>query len=526
VPWLSVAVSHSGRMVQPQPSKAVIGDVTSSSVTMYDLVSQVPSSAMQSVSRAESDGILTDASISYADDATTLRFRASNSWLSTFVGSDPSVWLLWSHGSELLPHSFPSYHADNRGALTVPRDQLLGHSDGTGDVFDEQSSTYDHQMALTNEYRVAWTVNGAYPSGSISIMMQARTQSWVGFGLRPFSSNTSAGGSGNGMVDVDIYMGMVKDGEVLTSDSWSVSPEAPLDDATNGHTNDIYDVGGREENGITTIWFSRALVTEDTWDYDINPGVAYPIIFAYCRKDVDSFTLYHGPTRGFDHIIFIAVDPPPDLTMIPVAIGACLGVLLLLRIAECIRKRLEAATQRAARLEALRNQVDSSLEASGTLEFGMVLVNARDFLHHGRFLPYETLRDLHQLKVLDTISAAEEFARDQIIIFFSHQWLGWDEPDPKSVHYSCMAKATKSIMDNSKATEKNTWVWVDFSCMPQLNRTTLGLAVSDLSEVAALASYFVVVAPPTTHCDSQEPSDMTSYQSRGWYDRDLGLAVD
>lgn len=63
------------------------------------------------------------------------------------------------------------------------------------------------------------------------------------------------------------------------------------------------------------------------------------------------------------------------------------------------------------------------------------------------------------------------------------------------------------------------------SCMPQLNPTTLGLAVSDLSEVAALATYFVVVAPPTTHCNTGEPSNMKSYQSRGWCDRSLGVAA-
>ncbi|KAL3928677.1 MAG: hypothetical protein SGPRY_002286 [Prymnesium sp.] len=578
-----------------------------------------------SVSQAESDGILTDASISYADDATTLHFRASNSWLSTFVGTDPSVWLLWSHGSESLPHSFPSYHAANRGALPVHRGQLLGHSDSTGDgnasspatnasppaasasppaasgsppaasgchedcgadpitdycdesiankvaecymsttslepaVFDEQSSTYDHQMVLTNEFQIAWTVNGDFPFGSISIMMQARSKGWVGFGLRPYSSNASADASGNGMVDVDIFIGMVKsvahnraicfitvecslarsfrfpprtsrDGKVMVKDAWSSSPEEPLIDAASGHTDDLYDVGGREENGITTIWFTRALVTEDTWDYDIHPGVHHPVIFGYCRKDVDSFAQYHGPTRGFDHVVFIPVDPPLDLTVIPIAIGACLGVLLLVRMAGWVKKRLETAVQRAARLEALHKQVDSSSESSGKLSFGIVLVNARFFLRHGRLLPYETLRDLNQLKarsppftgffsVLDTLRAAKEFANDQIIIFFSHQWLGWDEPDPKNVHYSCIAKAINSIIEKSNSNQKNTWVWVDRSCIPQLNPTTLGLAVSDLSEVAALASYLVVVAPPTTHCDSHEPSNMTSYQSRGWYER-------
>lgn len=236
-------------MVQPQPSKAVVGDVVSSSVVMYDLVSQVPSSATQSVLRAEADAILpgTISSIVYSDGATILRFHAPYSWFSTFVGSDPTIWLLWAHGSEVLPLSFPSYHTGSRGALPVSRDQLLGSSMSPGvasspppalvadpitnyceesityrvakcymstsslepAVFDNQSNTYDHQMELTNEFRVAWTISGDYPSGFISIMMQARTTSWVGFGVRPEISNATVSRSGNGMVDVDIYTGMV-----------------------------------------------------------------------------------------------------------------------------------------------------------------------------------------------------------------------------------------------------------------------------------------------------------------------------
>lgn len=54
------------------------------------------------------------------------------------------------------------------------------------------------------------------------------------------------------------------------------------------------------------------------------------------------------------------------------------------------------------------------------------------------------------------------------------------------------------------------------SCMPQLNGNTLGLAVSDLSEIAALASYFVVVAPDTMHMDTNLECSMRTYQTRGW----------
>lgn len=122
------------------------------------------------------------------------------------------------------------------------------------------------------------------------------------------------------------------------------------------------------------------------------------------RQEGSSFGRYHGPTRGFDKIIFIPVDPPPDLTIVPIAIGACFGVLLLLRIAEFIRKRHDAVVQREAVLDALRKQVDDSLQTTGTLAFGMVVVNAYDFVQHGKFVPYETLRDLNQLKARPSLT--------------------------------------------------------------------------------------------------------------------------
>lgn len=64
--------------------------------------------------------------------------------------------------------------------------------------------------------------------------------------------------------------------------------------------------------------------------------------------------------------------------------------------------------------------------------------------------------------MLDTISSAKAFAMNQIIIFFSHQWLAWEEPDPENIHFSCMAKVTNIIMKKSEALEKEVWVWVDY----------------------------------------------------------------
>lgn len=144
-------------------------------------------------------------------------------------------------------------------------------------------------------------------------------------------------------------------------------------------------------------------------------------------------------------------------------------------------------------------------------------------------------------QVLDTIREAKEFAKRGKIIFFSHQWLGWDEPDPKNVLFGCMTRFVRQVAQGGSVDDF--WVWVDFrsagqrlafhlclaclaqlkmhccpsrSCMPQLNKHTRRLAAADLAEIAALSTYFVVVAPNTPHCDKGCKCDLTSYQSQGW----------
>ncbi|KAL1515118.1 hypothetical protein AB1Y20_004181 [Prymnesium parvum] len=560
VPWVAIAVSHSGWMIDPEPSKAVVGDVTTSTVTKYKLMFQNPSSPAQSVSPDLDDAALSHTSISYADGITILRFRAPLSWLTAYVGDGSSAWLLWAHGGSILPRSFPSYHVGHRGArplflselqskspppasLSPPSPASASPCTGDGGLtdycgeslaynvakcyvsstsltppeFDKEAEKYDHVAELAAEFRLAWTIAGGYPDGEITIMMQARTLGWVGFGLMSDMSDGHED-SGHGMIRTDIYIGHVVNGNATVQDSWSPSVAAPISDGLAGRSDDVYNVGGYEdiETGKTTIWFTRKLVTNDTWDYDIGPDLELPCVYAYSRKNVDSFNHYHGPTRGFSRIVLLPSDPPPDYTIIPVIIAVLIFTGVLMWLSELLKRRVNVAMRRAAELAALQKQVDASVDSAGTFSFGMVLVNAADFLQHGKFVPFETLRDAAQLKVLDTVSAAEDFAEDRVIIFFSHQWLGWDSPDPEGVHYRCIEGAVKQIARQSELDLKDVWVWLDYSCMPQQNPTTLSLAVSDLSEVAALASYFVVVTPTTTHTNTLATCDTASYQSRGW----------
>eukprot|EP00966_Prymnesium_polylepis_P108780 2518021-Prymnesium_polylepis.1 len=386
---------------------------------------------------------------------------------------------------------------------------------------DSRISAYDNMRTLAAEFRMGWTVHGSYPHGAISIILQARTVGWLGFGLMSDTEDVGSA-SGNGMINTDIFLGAVVDGNATVFDAWSPTVAAPLRDSEfDGHSDDLYDIGGVEDaaTGMTTIWFSRRLASNDTWDYHIRPGVKVPVIYAYSRKNVDSFSHYHGPSRGFHHVTFIPLPEEDDPTKWILA-GTLAPLTLALVVAVMERKRrLQLAEAELRRLNMLRKEVQATVDSTGSLAFGMVLVSAREFLASGRFMPFEALRDTPHspLKVLDTLKEARDFARDQTIIFFSHQWLAYDEPDPERVHYQCMSTVVKNIVAQQGTPGlEATWVWVDYSCMPQRNSTTLRLAVSDLSEVASLATYFVVTAPPVVHADTGEACDTSTYQARGW----------
>lgn len=73
------------------------------------------------------------------------------------------------------------------------------------------------------------------------------------------------------------------------------------------------------------------------------------------------------------------------------------------------KRRKQVALMEKARLDVLRKQVQASVDSAGSLAFGMVLLNARNFLRRGRFFPYEELRDANELKVSQRHSFSASF---------------------------------------------------------------------------------------------------------------------
>lgn len=133
---------------------------------------------------------------------------------------------------------------------------------------------------------ISWeTVNG-----TISITISAPTTGWIAFGLEPSAA----------MMNADIVIGYVKDGEVFLRDDWGDSYTGHTADEDLGGSNDITVISGRESDGTTEIAFSRTLAADDEFDRTIRPGETMKVMLAFGSDDADDFSSFHVWAKTVD----------------------------------------------------------------------------------------------------------------------------------------------------------------------------------------------------------------------------------
>ena len=117
---------------------------------------------------------------------------------------------------------------------------------------------------------------------------------------------------------------------------------------------------------------------------------------------------------------------------------------------------------------------------------------------------------------MDTYEELVAFAKENPIIFISHQWHSWATPDPTGVQYREMVAAAEAIARNSRVDAEEIWIFLDYLSIPQKNAHMRLAAIETLGVFASIARYFVVVAPPVEHVDTGIMCDKISYSRRGW----------
>jgi hypothetical protein len=139
------------------------------------------------------------------------------------------------------------------------------------------ASDYAHKLEV-KDMTVSWTLDG----DQIQMELSAKTTGWVSIGIDP--EDAMGGG--------DIIIGAVKNGKVRIEDHFADRKRGHSPDEKLGGTNQVIDPAGGEQDGVTTISFTRQMNVSEEWDKPIQTSGKTRVMIAY-GSGRDSFIATH-----------------------------------------------------------------------------------------------------------------------------------------------------------------------------------------------------------------------------------------
>jgi len=170
----------------------------------------------------------------------------------------------------------------------------------------------------------------------------------------------------------------------------------------------------------------------------------------------------------------------------------------------------------AMKYKLTKEKLDSALEASEHLDYPVTLVSANDFIALGRLEKHEDVRDANKLVFKDTLANVAIFKKTHKIIFFSHQWTAWTEPDHTSKQYIAMKEALATVVTDFGWDLNRVYVWVDYISIPQCVGSVQLLAIHTLTAYSSVADAFIAVCPELQHRETGALCNVDSYRDRMW----------
>ena len=180
-------------------------------------------------------------------------------------------------------------------------------------------------------------------------------------------------------------------------------------------------------------------------------------------------------------------------------------------------RRLARKTKvvQAERAVIVQEQCTAARERVREFQAHFVTVQGDVFLGFDKLRPQERLRN--DLIIYDSVADVRDAStRGEVFIFFSHQWLGWAEPDPERIHVAAMQQAVQCVSRETNTPLEKIRVWVDYVSIPQRNRSEQKLAIASLPTFASCCDFFIVVAPDAAHKNTGCLCGSKSYRSRAW----------
>ena len=308
---------------------------------------------------------------------------------------------------------------------------------------------------------------------------------------------------------------------------------------------------GNEVNSATTLQLPGVLLyTRDVMLHNFQKYVAGQITMDAMKEDVtrgwnDATETYgklsqldnYRAALGLDALSTVQkcrlhreemdyIDPATckeaedNTTTIIIILCSILGAGIIIIVGYFSYKRYKAYQAIKQRHEQLmENTLDEATRALRSLDYPLHLVRGAEFVAEGQLMRHEVMRNTHRLTVLDNIGDVDALtAAGKQVVFFSHQWTSFTKPDPNNHQYQTMVGALKELAARNgwDPSLRDVFVWVDYSCIPQANASVQNLAIRSLAVYASSATYFIVVAPKTTHADLDNVCDLDTYQRRMW----------
>ena len=192
---------------------------------------------------------------------------------------------------------------------------------------------------------------------------------------------------------------------------------------------------------------------------------------------------------------------------------AVAGVLLGFNIILALRRQARALQDLAKHLTLQKcKSIRRAVRNLDTFLFPMYLVELAQFLQMGQLVRHELAREAGQLRCFEP-QEADEVSASSGAVFVSHQWAGFDHPDPEGRQYCAILVALQGLQGRGIACG---YIWVDYTSIPQVNEYQQQAAVNSLSVYASRCSVLVAVAPTCTHVDTGAEVNLQTYGSRGW----------
>ena len=71
--------------------------------------------------------------------------------------------------------------------------------------------------------------------------------------------------------------------------------------------------------------------------------------------------------------------------------------------------------------------------------------------------------------IIDNYEELVHHVNKHPVVFFSHQWLSWDHPDPDKLQYKDMVRACQRICAEKSFGTTDLYIFLDYHSIPQLN---------------------------------------------------------